>query len=126
MAMKARFSSQQQPVKVVQKAGMAYVYICVNETQGTEESSDMGEGQTTESYYEYDYNEVIGDADKLPLDDMQAYPENYLDYVYKDEASETVEKKLQTLTKSLAENSENITDVQLALAEIYELVLGGI
>lgn len=124
--MKARFSSQQQPVKVVQADGMTYVFICLNETQGTETYPDMGEGQTTESYYEYDYNEVIGDADKLPLDDMQAYPENYLDYVYKDEASETVEQKLQTLTKSLAENSENITDVQLALAEIYELVLGGI
>ena len=124
--MKARFSSQQQPVKVVQADGMAYIFICLNEAQGTESYPDMGEGQTTESYYEYDYNEVIGDADKLPLDDMQAYQENYLDYVYKDEASETVEQKLQTLTKSLAENSENITDVQLALAEIYELVLGGI
>lgn len=124
--MKARFSSQQQSVKVVQADGMAYIFICLNEQRGTESYPDMGDGQTTESYYEYDYNEVIGDADKLPLDDMQAYPENYLDYVYKDEASETVEQKLQTLTKSLAENSENITDVQLALAEIYELVLGGI
>lgn len=124
--MKARFGLQQQPVKIVQKDGTAYIYICLNETRGTETYPDMGEGQTTESYYEYDYNEVIGDADKLPLDDMQAYPENYLDYVYKDEASETVEQKLQTLTKSLAENSEDITDVQLALAEIYELVLGGI
>ena len=126
MAMKARFSSQQQAVKVVQADGMAYVFICLNEQQGVESYPDMSDGQTTESYYEYDYNEVIGDADKLPLDDMQAYPENYLDYVYKDEAGETVEQKLQTLTKSLAENSENITDVQLALAEIYELVLGGI
>ena len=124
--MKARFSQPQLPVKTVAAGGKTYIFICRNETQGTETYPDMGEGQTTESYYEYDYNEVIGDADKLPLDDMQAYPENYLDYVYKDEASETVEQKLQTLTKSLAENSENITDVQLALAEIYELVLGGI
>ena len=124
--MRARFSEPQLPVKVIQSDGKAYVFICLNETRGTETYPDMGEGQTTESYYEYDYNEVIGDADKLPLDDMQAYPENYLDYVYKDEASETVEQKLQTLTKSLAENSENITDIQLALAEIYELVLGGI
>lgn len=122
---KARFSQQQLPVKIIQKDGTAYVYICQNETQGQETYPDMGEGQTTESYYEYDYNEIIGDADKLPLEDMQAYPENYLEYVYKDEASETVEQKLQTLTKSLVENSESITDVQLALAEIYELVLGG-
>lgn len=123
---KARFSSQQQPVKVVQADGMTYIFICLNEQQGTESYPDTGEGQTTETYYEYDYNEIVGPTDKLPLDDIQTRPENYLDYVYKDEASETVEQKLQTLTKSLAENSENITDVQLALAEIYELVLGGI
>lgn len=123
--MKARFTKQQQPVSIVRSDNKIYIFLCLNETQGTETYPDMGEGQTTESYYEYDYNEIIGDADKLPLEDMQAYPENYLDYVYKDEASETVEQKLQTLTKSLAENSESITDVQLALAEIYELVLGG-
>lgn len=123
--MKARFSQPQQRVKTITSGEKIYIFLCLNETQGTETYPDMGEGQTTESYYEYDYNEIIGDADKLPLEDMQAYPENYLDYVYKDEASETVEQKLQTLTKSLAENSESITDVQLALAEIYELVLGG-
>ena len=124
--MKARFSQPQLPVKTVAAGDKTYIFICLNETQGTESFPDMGEEQTTEAYYEYDYNEIVGPTDKLPLGDIQANPENYLDYVYKDEASETVEQKLQTLTKSLAENSENITDVQLALAEIYELVLGGI
>lgn len=123
--MKARFSQPQQRVKTITSGEKIYIFLCLNETQGTETYPDMGDGQKQEAYYEYDYNEIIGDADKLPLEDMQAYPENYLDYVYKDEASETVEQKLQTLTKSLAENSESITDVQLALAEIYELVLGG-
>lgn len=123
--MKARFSQPQLPVKTVAAGGKTYIFICLNETQGTESFPDMGEGQTTETYYEYDYNEIVGLTDRLPLDDIQANPENYMDYVYKDEASETVEQKLQTLTKSLAENSESITDVQLALAEIYELVLGG-
>ena len=80
--MKARFTSQQLPVKVVQKDGMAYVYICQNETQGTETYPDMGEGQTQETYYEYDYNEIIGQADALPLEDIQAHPEDYLDYAY--------------------------------------------
>lgn len=80
--MKARFAAQQQPVKIVQKDGTAYVYICVNETQGTETYPDMGEGQTQETYYEYDYNEIIGSADALPLEDIQAHPENYLDYAY--------------------------------------------
>ena len=123
--MKARFSQPQLPVKTITSGEKIYIFLCLNETQGTETYPDMGEGQITEPYYEYDYNEIIGPADALPLEDIQAHPENYLDYVYKDEASETVEQKLQTLTKSLAENSESITDVQLALAEIYELVLGG-
>ena len=86
--MKARFTSQQLPVKVVQKDGMAYVYICLNETQGTETYPDIGEGQMQETYYEYDYNEIIGPTDVLPLEDIQSHPENYLDYVYAPEESE--------------------------------------
>lgn len=81
--MKARFTEQQPPVKIIQKDGNAYVYICQNENQGTETYPDMGEGQTQESYYEYDYNEIIGPADVLPLEDIQVHPENYLDYIYK-------------------------------------------
>lgn len=86
--MRARFTSQQPPVKVIKKDGTAYVYICANETQGTESYPDMGEGTTTESYYEYDYNEIIGPADALPLEDIQAHPENYLDYAYAPEETE--------------------------------------
>lgn len=82
MSSKARFSHPQLPVNVIQRDGMAYIYICLNETQGTESYPDMGERQTQESYYEYDYNEIIGPADDLPLEDMQAHPENYLNYDY--------------------------------------------
>lgn len=80
--MKARFTEQQPQVRVIKKDGNAYVYICKNETQGTETYPDMGEGQTEETYYEYDYNEIIGPADALPLNDIQTHPENYLDYAY--------------------------------------------
>ena len=82
MSVKARFSSQQQPVKVVQEDGAAYVFICLNEKKKTETYPDMGEGETQETYYEYDYNEIIGPADALPLEDIQAHPEGYLDYAY--------------------------------------------
>lgn len=98
--MRARFTSQQLPVKVVQKDGTAYVYICANETQGTENYPDMGDGQTQESYYEYDYNEIIGPVDALPLEDIQAHPENYLDYAY------TPEEKEDPGTQALAEVQE--------------------
>ena len=80
--MRARFISQQPPVKVIKKDGTAYVYICANETQGTESYPDMGEGTTTESYYEYDYNEIIGPVDVLPLADIEDNPEAYLNYAY--------------------------------------------
>lgn len=98
--MRARFTAQQQPVKTIQKDGVAYVYICVNETQGTEKYPDMGDGKTQESYYEYDYNEIIGLSDELPLEDIQAHPENYLDYAY------TPEEKEDTGAQALAEIKE--------------------
>ena len=118
---KARFSEQQLPVKVIQKDGTAYVYICLNETQGTESYPDMGEGQTTENYYEYDYNEIIGPAGKLPMADIQAHPENYLDYEYAEDTGNPGEKAL----KEIEENEKSVTDIQLALAEIYEMITGG-
>lgn len=80
--MKARFGLQQQPVKITVREGVAYIFICLNETQGVENYPDMGEGQTTETYYEYDYNEVIGPEAEIPVEDIQMHPENYIDYEY--------------------------------------------
>ena len=102
---KARFSSQQQPVKVVQADGMAYVFICLNETQGTESFSDMGEGQTTEAYYEYDYNEIIGPTDKLPLEDIQAHPKQYLNYEYTENKTD-VDSLIKRIEKLEQENAD--------------------
>ena len=103
--MKARFTSQQLPVKVVQKDGMAYVYICLNETQGTESYPDMGEGQTTETYYEYDYNEIVGPTDKLPLEDIQAHPEQYLNYEYTENKTD-VDSLIKRIEKLEQENAD--------------------
>ena len=107
--MKARFTTQQQPVKIIQKDGMAYVYICQNETQGTESYPDMGDGQTTETYYEYDYNEIIAPADAIPLDDIQTHPENYLDYIYKPSA--TLEERVAALERNQSELDTIFTEV---------------
>lgn len=94
--MKARFSTPQLPVKNIQKDGIAYVYICLNETQGQETYPDIGEGQTTENYYEYDYNEIIGPAEEIPLEDIQTHPENYLNYAY---ASQEEDPGVKALAK---------------------------
>ena len=80
--MKARFSSRQSPVRTITKSGMAYIYICLNEAEDTEIYPDMGNGEGAETYYEYDYNEIIGPFNELPLSDIQAHPEKYLEYAY--------------------------------------------
>ena len=103
--MKARFTEQQQPVKIIQKDGNAYVYICQNETQGTESYPDMGEGQTQEAYYEYDYNEIIGPADALPLEDIKAHPEQYLNYEYTENKTD-VDSLIKRIEKLEQENAD--------------------
>lgn len=101
--MKARFAVQQPPVKIIQKDGTAYVYICQNETQGTDTYPDMGDGQTTETYYEYDYNEIIAPADAIPLEDIQAHPEQYLNYEYTENKTD-VDSLIKRIEKLEQEN----------------------
>ena len=103
--MKARFSSQQQPVKVVRADGMAYIFICLNEQQGTESYPDMGDGKSQETYYEYDYNEIVGPTDKLPLDDIQAHPEQYLNYEYTENKTD-VDSLVKRIEKLEQENAD--------------------
>lgn len=107
---KARFSQPQLPVKTVAAGDKTYIFICLNETQGTESYPDMGEGQTQESYYEYDYNEIIGPVDELPLKDIQEYPENYLDYAY------AQEEKEDSVAKALAKIQELEAAIKRGLA----------
>lgn len=94
--MKARFLEQQPPVKIVQADGKTYIFICQNETQGTESYED-NEEQIQETYYEYDYNEICGPTEKLPLEDIQAHPENYLDYAYTEQEEEGEDDRIKNL-----------------------------
>lgn len=107
--MKARFSQPQLPVKTVATGGKTYIFICLNETQGTESFPDMGGGQTTETYYEYDYNEIVGPTDKLPLGDIQANPENYLDYKYTDNTDDPGETALKEIEELKAAIERGLT-----------------
>ena len=107
--MKARFSQPQLPVKMVAAGDKTYIFICLNETQGTESYPDMGEGQTTETYYEYDYNEIVGPTDNLPLDDIQAHPENYLDYEYTEATDDPGKKALAEIEELKAAIERGLT-----------------
>ena len=103
--MKVRFSQPQLPVKTVAAGDKTYIFICLNETQGTESYPDMGEGQATEAYYEYDYNEIIGPTDKLPLEDIQAHPEQYLNYEYTENKTD-VDSLIKRIEKLEQENAD--------------------
>ena len=94
---KARFSAQQPQVKIVQKDGNAYVFICQNETQRLKTYPDIGEGQTEQGYYEYDYNEFSAPTGILDLEDIQAHPENYLEYVYTEQKEEGEDDRIKNL-----------------------------
>lgn len=107
--MKARFSQPQLPVKTVATGGKTYIFICLNETQGTESFPGMGGEQTTETYYEYDYNEIVGPTDKLPLDDIQAHPENYLDYEYEEATGDPGERALAEIEELKAAIERGLT-----------------
>lgn len=56
----------------------------------------MGEGQSQETYYEYDYNEIVGPETEIPVADIQAHPEVYLDYQYNPQPTDP---GIQTLTE---------------------------
>ena len=109
MSIKARFLKQQPPVDIRQMDGMSYIFICQNETQGTEIYPDLEEGQTQETYYEYDYNEIVGPTSDLPLADIQAHPENYLEYAYSPAASDPGTQALAEVQKLEAAIERGLT-----------------
>lgn len=100
MAIKARFSSQQQPVKIVESDGAAYVFICLNGEEKAETYPDIGEGQTQETYYEYDYNEIVCPIDENLLQNIQDNPEEYLDYEYQPYGL-SIEERVSALEESV-------------------------
>lgn len=99
--MRARFTNQQPQVSIVTRDGVSYVFLCLNEELKTETYPDMGDGKTEESYYEYDYNEIVGPVDKLPIDDIREHPDQYINYAYNatdpSDANAYTDKKISEL-----------------------------
>ena len=103
--MKARFTQQQQPVSIVRSDNKIYIFLCLNEQQKSETYEDPDGGQTQENYYEYDYNEIIVPADALPLEDIQAHPEQYLNYEYTENKTD-VDSLIKRIEKLEQENAD--------------------
>lgn len=77
--MKARFTSEQPSVRVVETNNCSYVFICINGETKTElvEQNDTTEPQ---SYIEYDYGELTIQKDNptYDIEDVKAHPELYI------------------------------------------------
>lgn len=106
--MRARFLSPQPPVRLVEKNGKVYVFLCPNE-QVFEESYE-GSGPVT--VYEYDYHEFVEDADSINTQDVQMHPEKYMTYTPE---PETMESKLEKLTAQI--NALAVAQLDMATKE---------
>lgn len=87
--MKARFLTEQKPVKVVETNEYYYIFICINGKEKSEYCSsttlEEGEGKkeitSEQDYIEYDYTELIIEKEnpEYDIEDIKAHPENYID-----------------------------------------------
>ena len=79
--MKARFLTEQQPVKVVDTPKCFDVFICLNGEKKSEYYSSTENEKELESYIEYDYTELIINKEnqEYDIEDIKLHPEKYLD-----------------------------------------------
>lgn len=110
--MRARFLSPQPPVRLVEKAGKVYVFLCLNEQVFEESYEDSGPA----SVYEYDYNEFVEDAGSINTQDVQEYPEKFLHYTPE---PETLESKLKKLTAQI--NALAAAQLDMAAKEVQHV-----
>ena len=103
--MRARFLDPQPPVRLVEKGGKVYVFLCLNE-QTFEEACEDSSPVTV---YEYDYHEFVESADAIDAQDVRAHPEKYMTYAPE---PDTLEAKL----KKMAEQIRALSAVQLDMA----------
>ena len=107
--MKARFTQPQQPIGIVRSDIKIYIFLCLNEQQKIESYEDPNGGQTQETYYEYDYNEICGTESEIPVADIQSHPENYLNYKYTPVSDNPGEKVLEEIEKLKAAIERGLT-----------------
>lgn len=113
---KSHFMEKQPSTKVVEK-DKVYVYICLNETEVTEDRREESAEPVT--MYEYDYNEIIEDVGVLDIDDVKANPEKYIDYK---KATEKTDK--ERIAELEAMNAELSTTVDSILTDVLPTLMG--
>ena len=114
--MKTRFDAKQPPVKIIENNNVVYVFICLNEeekeeivnyNENLENTEDSEQSNITIKYYEYDYNEFNDKKENIDTDDINTYPEKYLNY--SPSKNENKEDKLQNEIDSLKTQLEELS-----------------
>ena len=115
---KSRFMEKQPSVTVIEK-DKVYVFICLNETEVTEENTNSEESSIPVTMYEYDYNEIIEDIGVLDIDDVKTNPGKYLNY---EKAVEKTDK--ERIAELEAMNAELSTTVDSILTDVLPTLMG--
>lgn len=95
--MRAKFSHQMDPVMIITDGSTSYVQLFLNGTTG-EETDDQGNKVI---FYEYDFNEFHDATENLKVSDIEANPQNYLNY--KPQHLSVLEQRLQDLESASME-----------------------
>ena len=109
---------EKQPSGKVVEKDKVYAYVCLNETEVTENHVNDRESVSI-TMYEYDYNEIIEDIGVLDIDDIKANPEKYLNY---EKAVEKTDK--ERIAELEAMNAELSTTVDSILTEVLPTLMG--
>ena len=97
--MKARFDKRQNKVTVKQLNGKDYIFLCLNGKVVKETPEGQEEEQT---FYEYDYTEIVEETGVIDLNDVKKNPEQYASYKPKQEKKpeEKIDRKSTRLNSS--------------------------
>lgn len=108
--MRARFLEPQPPVRLVEKGGKVYAFLCLDE-EVFEEAYDSGEAEAgTETVYEYTYHEFAEDAAVIDVQDVRAHPKKYMTYAPEPGTLEAKLEKMAKQIRALAASNQHIEE----------------
>jgi hypothetical protein len=107
---KARFSSQQQAVKIIEDIEKYYIFICLNEEKKTEKLKDTDKEL---EYFEYDYAEIVELKENIDLKDVESNPSKYLHYTNPEKLADIKATKLKEISKKCEDTIYNGVDVKM-------------
>lgn len=102
----ARFLTQQPTVTVNTIGDYDYIYICLNEREGTTEQVPIGynESATEEKYFEYEYDELVVESGTIDIEDVKTNPNVYLYYNQKNK----IHNKISNVCEGIIHNGFDV------------------